>query len=125
MKSQLVVTRDVLKQARATKSYEEFGALAEKASDDEWRVMMGDTAPLKKEDAPPSEGSIRHETGQISDLIRAEILLHHPAQQHEAAKQLPFEQFEPRSKRICKRGESISCVRPQHNCARRQVTELS
>ncbi len=32
----------ILPQARAAKNYEEFGALAEKVSEDDWRVMMGD-----------------------------------------------------------------------------------
>ena len=33
---------DALRQAKATKTYEEFGLLAEKISDDDYRVMMGD-----------------------------------------------------------------------------------
>lgn len=33
---------EILPKARATKSYEEFGILAEKYSNDDWRVMMGD-----------------------------------------------------------------------------------
>ena len=33
---------DALKQAKATKTYEEFGILAEKISEDDYRVMMGD-----------------------------------------------------------------------------------
>ncbi len=33
---------DALKQAKATKSYEEFGLLAEKISEDDYRVNMGD-----------------------------------------------------------------------------------
>ncbi len=33
---------EILPQARATKSYNEFGALAEKVSEDDYRVMMGD-----------------------------------------------------------------------------------
>jgi peptidyl-prolyl cis-trans isomerase C len=33
---------ECLPKARAAKNYEEFGVLAEKVSEDEWRVMMGD-----------------------------------------------------------------------------------
>ena len=33
---------DALKQAKATKNYEQFGMLAEKISEDDYRVMMGD-----------------------------------------------------------------------------------
>ena len=93
---------DVLKQARATKSYEEFGALAEKASDDEWRVMMGDHGAIEEGKMPPPVGKVAFamKPGQISDLIRAEnsfciIRLN----SHEAAKQLPFEQVRAQIKK--------------------------
>ena len=36
------LAQEVFKLAKAAKTYKEFGALAEKYSDDDWRVMMGD-----------------------------------------------------------------------------------
>jgi parvulin-like peptidyl-prolyl isomerase len=93
---------DVLKQARATKSYEAFGALAEKASDDEWRVMMGDHGAIEESKMPPQVAKIAFalKPGQISDLIRAEnsfcvVRLN----SHEAAKQQPFEQVRAQIKK--------------------------
>ena len=41
-----------LKQAKATRSYDEFGVLAEKISDDDYRVMMGDHRAVKVQDMP-------------------------------------------------------------------------
>jgi len=42
-----------LKQAKATKSYDEFGVLAEKISDDDFRVMMGDHKVADRSKLPP------------------------------------------------------------------------
>jgi len=42
-----------LTQARATKSAEEFGLLAEKISDDDYRVMMGQHKPVAADELPP------------------------------------------------------------------------
>ncbi len=41
-----------LKQAKATRSYDEFGVLAEKISEDDYRVMMGDHRAVKVTDLP-------------------------------------------------------------------------
>ncbi len=43
---------DLLKQAKATKNYQEFGLLAEKVSDDDYRVNMGDHKAVKRADLP-------------------------------------------------------------------------
>ena len=40
-----------LKQAQATKTYEQFGLLAEKISEDDYRVMMGDHRAVERAEA--------------------------------------------------------------------------
>jgi parvulin-like peptidyl-prolyl isomerase len=81
---------DALRQARATKGYEDFGILAEKISEDDWRVMMGDHNFITREQMPPEAAQVAFalKTGQISELIRAEnswcilrVNGHHDAQQ--------------------------------------------
>ena len=44
---------DALRQAKATKSYEEFGLLAEKISEDDFRVNMGDHKAVGRDKLPP------------------------------------------------------------------------
>ena len=44
---------DALKQAKATKSYQEFGLLAEKISEDDYRVNMGDHKVVPADKLPP------------------------------------------------------------------------
>jgi peptidyl-prolyl cis-trans isomerase C len=62
---------DELKQARATKNFEEFGVLAEKISDDDYRVMMGDhkAVSVKEIPAPILAAVSKMQVGQVSDLI--------------------------------------------------------
>jgi hypothetical protein len=62
---------DACKQAKATKSYEEFGLLAEKISEDDFRVNMGlhkaiDRDKLPTEIVKPAEAM---KPGDVSDLI--------------------------------------------------------
>jgi peptidyl-prolyl cis-trans isomerase SurA len=45
--------QSALKQARATKTAEEFGLLAEKISDDDYRVMMGQHKPMPADQLAP------------------------------------------------------------------------
>jgi peptidyl-prolyl cis-trans isomerase SurA len=45
--------QSALKQARATKTAEEFGLLAEKVSDDDYRVMMGQHKPMPADQLAP------------------------------------------------------------------------
>jgi peptidyl-prolyl cis-trans isomerase SurA len=61
-----------LKQARATKTAEEFGLLAEKISDDDYRVMMGDHKWVERGKMPPSmlEPALKMQAGQVSELIQ-------------------------------------------------------
>jgi parvulin-like peptidyl-prolyl isomerase len=65
---------DALRQARKTKTYEEFGMLAEKISEDDWRVMMGDHQFITREQMPPEVAKVAFtlKPEQLSDLIRAE-----------------------------------------------------
>lgn len=63
---------DALRQAKATKTYDEFGALAEKISEDNYRVMMGDHKLLDKAKLPPEilKSIANMKTGDISGLIQ-------------------------------------------------------
>jgi parvulin-like peptidyl-prolyl cis-trans isomerase-like protein/SurA-like protein len=65
---------DALQQARKTKSSEEFGMLAEKISEDDWRVMMGDHQFISRNQMPPEVAKVAFamKPGQVSELIRAE-----------------------------------------------------
>lgn len=62
---------DALRQAKAAKSYEEFGLLAEKLSDDDFRVMMGDHKAADRSKLPPAvvKALLAMHPGQVSDII--------------------------------------------------------
>jgi hypothetical protein len=61
----------VLRQAKATKSYEEFGLLAERISEDDFRVMMGDHKAADRAKLPPAVVTALEamQPGQVSDII--------------------------------------------------------
>lgn len=63
---------DYLKQAKATKKYEEFGLLAEKVSEDDYRVNMGDHKVVKRSDLPSEvvQAALALKTGEVSGLIQ-------------------------------------------------------
>ena len=65
---------EALRQAKATKSYQDFGLLAEKISEDDFRVNMGDHKAVAADKLPPqvvrSLQSIQ--SGQITGLIQIE-----------------------------------------------------
>ncbi|MGB8768700.1 MAG: peptidyl-prolyl cis-trans isomerase [Candidatus Korobacteraceae bacterium] len=65
---------DALKEAKATKSYEEFGILAEKISEDDYRVMMGDHRKVDRSKLPPDmvKALLAMQPGQITNLIQIE-----------------------------------------------------
>ena len=65
---------DALRQAKATKSYEDFGLLAEKISEDDYRVMMGDHKAVDRATLPPPmlQAALAMKPGQVSDLIQVE-----------------------------------------------------
>jgi len=63
---------DALRQAKATKTAEEFGLLAEKLSDDDYRVMMGQHKPLAVNELAPQvlKALSAMKPGNVSDLIQ-------------------------------------------------------
>jgi len=65
---------DFLKQARAAKTYKDFGLLAEKISEDDFRVNMGDHKSVDKDKLPPqvAKALLAMKPGQVSDLIQIE-----------------------------------------------------
>jgi parvulin-like peptidyl-prolyl isomerase len=62
---------EALKQAKATKDYEQFGMLAEKISMDDWRVMMGDHKWLHRGRMPEAVEKVvfTMKPGEISGII--------------------------------------------------------
>ncbi len=65
---------EALKQAKATKSYEEFGLLAEKISEDDYRVNMGDHKAAPVDKLPPMvlKPLVAMKPGDVSGLIQIE-----------------------------------------------------
>jgi len=65
---------DALKQAKASKSYEQFGLLAEKISEDDFRVNMGDHKNVDRDKLPPQVVKVLQsmQVGQVSDLVQVE-----------------------------------------------------
>lgn len=63
---------DALRQAKATKTYDEFGVLAEKISEDNYRVMMGDHRMLDKSKLPPAiaQAVTNMKIGDVSNIIQ-------------------------------------------------------
>jgi len=62
---------DALRLAQATKDYRGFGLLAEKISEDDFRVMMGDHKAAERAKLPPAvvDAALALKHGQISGLI--------------------------------------------------------
>ena len=86
---------DAFRQAKVTKSTEEFGLLAEKISDDDYRVMMGQHKPLPVDQlAPQVLQQLRAmKPGDVSNVIQldqAYTLVH--LQAHTPAGQAKFEE---------------------------------
>jgi len=63
---------NAVKQAKATKTYQEFGLLAEKISEDDWHVNMGDRKSVERDKLPPPvvAAALAMKPGQVSDLIQ-------------------------------------------------------
>jgi parvulin-like peptidyl-prolyl isomerase len=67
--------QEALSQARATNSYQEFGLLAEKISEDDYRVNMGDHKAVNRDKLPPQVIAallLAMKPGQVSDVIQIE-----------------------------------------------------
>ena len=65
---------EALKQAKTAKTYDQFGLLAEKYSDDDYRVMMGDHKAVERSKLPPYvvQAVLALKPDQVSDLIQVE-----------------------------------------------------
>ncbi|MGA9584426.1 MAG: peptidylprolyl isomerase, partial [Terracidiphilus sp.] len=65
---------NALRQAKATKTAEEFGLLAEKISDDDYRVMMGQHKPIPVDQLAPQvvKALLAMHPNDMSDLIQVE-----------------------------------------------------
>jgi parvulin-like peptidyl-prolyl isomerase len=65
---------DALRQAKATKSYQDFGLLAEKISEDDFRVNMGDHKVIGRDKLPPQivKAFSTMQAGQVSGVIQIE-----------------------------------------------------
>jgi hypothetical protein len=63
---------DALRQAKAAKNYREFGLLAEKLSDDDWHVNMGDRKAQVADALPPPviAAARKMKPGDISELLQ-------------------------------------------------------
>jgi parvulin-like peptidyl-prolyl isomerase len=63
---------EALKQAKATKTAEEFGLLAEKISEDDYHVNLGDHKWVPRSEMPPEmlTPALKMQPGQMSDLIQ-------------------------------------------------------
>jgi parvulin-like peptidyl-prolyl isomerase len=63
-----------LSQAKSAKTTEEFGLLAEKLSDDDYRVMMGQHKPVPTDQLDPkvAKALLAMKAGDISDVIQVE-----------------------------------------------------
>ncbi len=62
---------EALRQAKATRSYQEFGLLAEKISEDDFRVNMGDHKAVEREQLPDVivKAALAMKPGEVSELI--------------------------------------------------------
>ena len=90
---------DAAKQAKAAKNYEEFGLLAEKISEDDFRVNMGDHKPVGFEQLPPEIVKIAKamKPGDVSDLVQlgsAYTIVRLVA--HAPAGKIPFAEAKPK-----------------------------
>jgi parvulin-like peptidyl-prolyl isomerase len=65
---------DGLRQAKTTKNYQDFGLLAEKISEDDFRVNMGDHKVVGRDKLPPEVVKVllTMQAGQVSGLIQVE-----------------------------------------------------
>jgi peptidyl-prolyl cis-trans isomerase C len=85
----------ILPKAKATKSFEEFGQLAEKYSEDDWRIMMGDHRWLHRGRLPAAVenaafGLKKGETSEIIETSEAYVIVRVNGKQ--APTQIPYSQ---------------------------------
>jgi len=92
---------DALRQAKATKSYDDFGLLAEKISEDDYRVNMGDHKLVPKDKLPPEviKALSSLKPGQMTGLIQiqsAYTILR--LNVHNLARRVPLQEVKPELK---------------------------
>ncbi len=63
---------EAIKRAKEAKTYRDFGLLAEKLSDDDFHVNMGDHKPVESSALPPPvvQAAAKMKAGEVSDLIQ-------------------------------------------------------
>jgi parvulin-like peptidyl-prolyl isomerase len=88
---------DALRQARETKTYQEFGLLAERISEDDFRVNMGDHKTVSRDKLPPQvlKALQAMQPGQISGIIQidsAYTIIRFNA--HNSARKQPFSEVQ-------------------------------
>ena len=93
---------EALRQAKTTKDYESFGVLAEKLSEDDWRVMMGDHQSVHRGRMPPQveKAVFSMKAGEVSDLILTEnswCIARLNAR--EESRLVPFDEIRPKLKK--------------------------
>jgi parvulin-like peptidyl-prolyl isomerase len=73
-KNALKKAQDALQKAKATKTYQDFGLLAESVSEDDFRVNMGDHKLVGRDKLPPQivKAFQGMQSGQVSGLIQIE-----------------------------------------------------
>lgn len=108
LKEGLARAQNALKQAKATKTVEEFGLLAEKISDDDYRVMMGQHKPMPVEQMAPQvvKALSAMKPNDVSDLIqidKAYTIVR--LQEHMPAGQKKFEQVKAELAKDLKEGK--------------------
>jgi peptidyl-prolyl cis-trans isomerase SurA len=89
---------NALRQAKTTKTAEEFGLLAEKISDDDYRVMMGQHKPLPADQMAPQvvKALLAMHPNDMSGLIQVEqAFTIVRLQVHSPAGQTKFEEVKP------------------------------
>jgi len=74
LKEQRKRAEDALKQAKATTNYEQFGMLAEKISEDDYRVMMGDHKAVDQAKLAPQvvQALLAMKAGDVTDIIQVD-----------------------------------------------------
>jgi peptidyl-prolyl cis-trans isomerase C len=87
-----------LPKAKAAKNYEEFGLLAEKVSEDQWKVMMGDHKLVHRGEVDPQfEVIYSMKPNETTGLIESSAGIHIlRVNEHQAQRQMPFSEIKDR-----------------------------
>ncbi|MGD0632041.1 MAG: peptidyl-prolyl cis-trans isomerase [Terracidiphilus sp.] len=100
---------DAYKQAKATKTAQDFGLLAEKISDDDYRVMMGDHKWLPRDKMPPEmlQPALKMKDGEMSGLIQVgPNYVIFRMNRHVPAGKTPFEQVKVPLRKELEKGKT-------------------